>query len=187
MPCLGLGKDRRAPLPAVEAACPRRRRRRLPLEEEAARMGPQDGSGSGPPLVRGSTNRISCLRRWGTSSCSGSEKVGPRYGGWCGPTGDLTTRLETSASNPASRWSRARLSTFRGGSQLPGGCSGSSGPRPFPPPTPPPVLRMGEGLETNPARGHALLVRMLIRSPGFRWSVFPEITTWLGFLGPQTL
>ena len=180
----GSGQGQKSPLP-VEAACPRRQLRRLPVEEEAARMEPQDGSGSGPPLVRDSTNRISCLRRWGRQGWK--TTVGQRYGGRCGPTGDPTTRLETSASNPASHWSRALLPIFRGGSQLPGGCSGSSEPRPFPPPPHPRSENGGEGLETNPARGHALLIRTLIRSPGFKWSIFPEITTWLGFLGPQTL
>lgn len=74
-----------------------------------------------------------------------------RSGGGVVPQGDLTTRLETSASNPASRWSRARLSTFRGGSQLPGGCSGSSEAHALPLPSP--SSENGEGLETNPARG----------------------------------
>lgn len=179
MPCLGLGRDRRAPFEAVEAACPRRRLRRLPVEEEAARMGPQDGSGSGPPLVRDSTNRKRCLRRWGIPSCSESEKAGleDHCGtevcvGCSGPLGDPTTRLEISVSNPASHWPRALLPNFRGGSQLPGGCSGSSEPRPFP----------GGGgcpwkpILPSPAWGHALIVRTLIRSPGFRWSIFPKVT-----------
>lgn len=135
---LGSGQGQKSPLPGHGGG----------LSQETAEVASRGG---------GSSQDGASGWKWvWTSTCEGLHKqnklseamgeaglkttVGQRYGGRCGPIGDPTTRLETSASNPASHWSRALLPIFRGGSQLPGGCSGSSEPRPFPPlPLPPQV------------------------------------------------